>query len=118
MIIEKQLSEIMNDITQIKSNEIKNGTENIQTDTNEYDNENNGASNRSNNIIQNQTPSKQNKTKTTITGVIYAPKKKQTCEATKTVLKEKLKKCNDMVNGLRNLNNGAVRIQCNNNETS
>lgn len=53
---------------------------------------------------------------TTETGFICVPKKKQSCEATRVVIKQKLKKYNDMVNGLRNLNDGAILIECNNND--
>lgn len=50
-------------------------------------------------------------------GFICVSKKKQTCEATKTEIKNKLKKYNDIVNGLRNLNDGAILIECNNKES-
>lgn len=51
-------------------------------------------------------------------GIICIPKKKQACVVTKNEIKEKLKNYNDMVNGLRNLNDGAVLIECDNVETA
>lgn len=82
-----------------------------------------GSDNSSDNDIEQQSHPldtvhlKRNATKTK-TGFICVPKKKQTCEVTRTEIKQKLKKYNDMVNGLRNLNDGAILIECNNNDNT